>query len=218
MDNPFKKLPKNKFPEKRATFSKGGPKIDRDKDVELFLQAVSDVKPLSKKGPEVVVKKSPPRAKNKDSALEKFLQGDFEFSVEYTGEYVQGSVKGVNLKILNKLKRGEFSVQAHLDLHGFTLDDANFALLDFVRNNYFQNKRCLLIVTGRGLNSPGGISLLKREVQFWLTRDPLKRIVLAFCSALPKHGGSGAIYVLLRKYKKTRGKILWDRWLYPEEG
>lgn len=217
MHNPFKKLPKDQFPEKREK-----PKIKKsslkEEDMDLFWQAVSDVKPLNKKGPEVVEKK--PKSsfkKDKDSALEKFLNGNFEFKVEYTDEYLQGVVKGVNERILNKLKNGGFSVEAYLDLHGFTVDDANFTLLKFIRDNYLQNKRCLLVVTGRGINSPLGIGILKREVQNWLTREPLKRIVLAFCSALPRHGGAGAIYVLLRKYKKSRGKIIWERYLYPEK-
>jgi DNA-nicking Smr family endonuclease len=85
-----------------------------------------------------------------------------------------------------------------------------------MREQYSQNKRCVLLIPGRGLNSPLGIGVLKREVQHWLTREPLKRVVLAFCTALPRHGGTGALYVLLRKYKKTRGKVIWDRYLKDE--
>jgi len=56
--------------------------------------------------------------------------------------------------------------------------------------------------------------VLRERLQAWLTRDPFKRIVLAFCTALPKHGGAGALYVLLRKRKKD-GKINWERWASP---
>ncbi len=52
--------------------------------------------------------------------------------------------------------------------------------------------------------------MLKEELKTWLTRDPLKRVVLAFVTALPRHGGAGALYVLLRKYKKIKGKVRWE--------
>jgi DNA-nicking Smr family endonuclease len=52
--------------------------------------------------------------------------------------------------------------------------------------------------------------VLKEELKTWLTRDPLKRVVLAFVTALPRHGGAGALYVLLRKYKKIKGKVRWE--------
>jgi DNA-nicking Smr family endonuclease len=66
------------------------------------------------------------------------------------------------------------------------------------------------VVTGRGKNSPGGQSILRTETETWLTKEPLRRVVLAFCTAQPKHGGAGAIYILLRKQKKTEGKVRWD--------
>ena len=75
-----------------------------------------------------------------------------------------------------------------------------------MREQYVHNKRCVLLIPGRGKNSPLGVGVLKKEVQHWLTREPLKRVVLAFCTALPKHGGTGALYVLLRKYKKPEEK------------
>ncbi|MCA1987238.1 MAG: Smr/MutS family protein, partial [Desulfovibrio sp.] len=59
--------------------------------------------------------------------------------------------------------------------------------------------------------------IIKDRVQGWLTRDPFKRVVLAFCTALPKHGGAGAIYVLLRKFNKTKGKIVWERTIWDED-
>ncbi len=214
MHNPFKKLPREKFPEKREK-PKLKPAPKKEEDLELFWQAMADVEPLKQKGPEITLPKKSKVKVQEPKEWEQFFTGNFEFLVEYTDEYLQGSVKGVNQKVLNKLKRGEFSIEATLDLHGFTVDDAKITFLEFVRDNYLQNKRCLLIITGRGINSPLGLGVLKREVQSWLTREPLKRIVLAFCSALPCHGGAGAIYVLLRKYKKSRGKIIWDRYLYP---
>jgi DNA-nicking Smr family endonuclease len=86
-------------------------------------------------------------------------------------------------------------------------------LLLFVKKNYLGGKRCLLIIPGRGKNSPQGRGVLREQLQAWLTRNPLKRVTLAFTSAKPQHGGAGALYILLRKYKKSRGKIIWERGL-----
>jgi DNA-nicking Smr family endonuclease len=70
--------------------------------------------------------------------------------------------------------------------------------------------RALLLIPGRGKNSPDGVAVLRERVQAWLTQDPLKRVVLAFCTARPVDGGPGSLYVLLRKYRK-KGKVLWER-------
>ena len=77
--------------------------------------------------------------------------------------------------------------------------------------SYTMGKRHLLLVTGRGKNSPDGRGILRDEVQTWLTREPLRRVVLAFVTAQPRDGGAGALYVLLRKFKKSLGKVQWDR-------
>ncbi len=134
-----------------------------------------------------------------------------DFELEFTEEYMHGYVRDLDSKIFQQLKAGALSCQAHLDMHGLNSEQAFDNLLFFIRESYLQNRRCLLIVTGRGKNSPGGRSVLKEEIQSWLTRDPLHRIVLAFCTAQPKDGGAGALYVLLRKQKKQQGKVKWDK-------
>ena len=69
----------------------------------------------------------------------------------------------------------------------------------------------LLVRVRQGLQ-PTQLSLtLEEELKAWLTRDPLKRVVLAFATALPRHGGAGALYVLLRKFKKSKGKVRFER-------
>ncbi|MBT8762522.1 Smr/MutS family protein [Desulfohalobiaceae bacterium Ax17] len=220
MYKPFDKLKKIKIPDRQP---KPVPikeeTVDQDEDEKaLFLSAMAGVKPLKKKGRQVPGHKNFLQSRpNKDSAeqdaLEKFLRGEIEFDIEFSDEYVHGYVHGLDSRIFRKLKNGQFSIQAHLDLHGMNTDQAKLALLYFMREQYVHNKRCVLLIPGRGKNSPLGMGVLKKEVQHWLTREPLKRVVLAFCTALPKHGGTGALYVLLRKYKKTRGKIIWDKYL-----
>ncbi|MGE4422814.1 MAG: Smr/MutS family protein [Pseudodesulfovibrio sp.] len=152
-----------------------------------------------------------------DSDMDRFMRGDIEFELEYTDEFMYGYVRGLDIKIFQRLKAGSLSVAAHLDLHGMTSDQARDSLLFFIRESYLQGYRCVLVVTGRGKNSPGGQPILRTEAETWLTKEPLRRVVLAFCTAQPKHGGAGALYVLLRKQKKTEGKVRWDKMMNWEE-
>ena len=72
---------------------------------------------------------------------------------------------------------------------------------DFLLKNYQLGLRCVLVVHGRGLNSENHIPVLKERLPIWLTKGPVKKIVMAFSTAMPYDGGTGAIYVLLRKQK-----------------
>lgn len=144
------------------------------------------------------------------TALMDLVTGKIEFELEDTGEYIQGRVRGLDSKILNQLKAGAISYEAHLDLHGLNAEQAYLALLAFLREHFFLNHKCLLLVTGKGRNSPGGQGVLREEITTWLTREPLKRVVLAFATARPNHGGTGALYVLLRNQKKTKGKVSFE--------
>ncbi|CCH47645.1 Smr/MutS family protein [Pseudodesulfovibrio piezophilus] len=149
--------------------------------------------------------------------LQSFLRGAFEFELEYTEDFMYGYVRGLDIKTFQQLKAGSFDISASLDMHGMTTVQAHEKLLSFMQENHRQDNRCVLVVTGKGINSPGGQSVLRRETESWLTHDPLKQVVLAFCTAQPKHGGAGAIYILLRKQKKTEGKIAWDKTFNREE-
>ncbi len=204
---------------KKAAPEDSSSKTDEPADEETFFAAMQGVKQLNDSGGRHVVPQAPPsplttigdteEIARKD--LQNFLRGDVEFELEYTDEYMYGYIRGLDIKTFQQLKNGALSVTAHLDLHGMTASQAQESLLFFTRECYLQNHRCILIVTGRGINSPGGQSVLRRETESWLTRDPLKHVVLAFCTAQPKDGGAGAIYVLLRKQKKSQGKIQWDK-------
>ena len=184
-----------------------------DVDADLFADAVNGVRLLGGGGRAVAVPppvrvlagKEPP-----SDPLRDFMDGKVEFSLEFTDEYLQGHIVGLDAQIINKMKAGEFSSEAHIDLHGLNAAQAWEALVGFFRSAYHKGARCVLVVPGRGLNSPGGAGVLRERLQTWFTQAPFKYVILAFCTALPRHGGAGALYVLLRKQKKTRGKIHWD--------
>jgi DNA-nicking Smr family endonuclease len=224
MHNPFKSLDKDqdlrsrlkkKAPRRKsappALEGPGDDARDQKSEEDLFLHAFSDVEPLSKGGRDIAGtirprEKIPPAP----PSFARLLEEHIEFEMEYSHEFMTGQVKGLDAKIFRKLKSGEFSVQGHLDLHGMNTDQARIAVIDFLRRSYMEGKRCVLLIPGRGRNSPMGQGVLRQELTNWLTQAPLKRITLAFTTALPKHGGSGAVYLLLRQVRKDQGKIAWE--------
>lgn len=225
--NPFKDALKKFKPKAKAEAPKPAPAPKKKPEADgtqVFSQAMLGVKPLKGQGRELakVVPPAPAPAPVLDDGegsaadhLKKLVSGELEFDLEFTDEYLEGHVRTLDPKIVGQLKAGSFSVEGHLDLHGQLSEQAQDAVLFFVRESYHMGRRCVLIVTGRGLNSPGGTSVLRREVQNWLTREPLRRVVLGFCTAKSKHGGAGALYVLLRKRKKTEGKVQFRREVNP---
>jgi len=199
----------------------GPPPEDTADEEDLFARAMSGVNRMGGQatGRQVVARvtpASPPPPADPDAEvrarLADLVSGKVEFELEFTDEYVQGFVKGMEQKLFRQLKAGQYSPEAHLDLHGLNADQAYESLLHFMREAYFNGRRTILLIPGRGMNSPGGMPVLKQELKSWLTRDPLKRVVLAFCTAQARHGGAGALYVLLRQRKKTEGKIKWENW------
>jgi DNA-nicking Smr family endonuclease len=189
-----------------------------EEDIELFGQAMSGVAPIASTGGRKVPPPTAPKPPSRSAPeageaapLQELVEGTVEFQMEFTEEYQEGHVLGLDPRTVIRLKAGTFSPEGHLDLHGCTMEQAYAELVPFLRNSYLQSRRCVLLIPGRGKNSPDQFGVLRERIQAWLTRDPFKRVVLAFCSAQPKHGGTGALYVLLRKFKKSRGKIQWDR-------
>lgn len=176
-----------------------------------FSLAMREVTPLSGKGREVIPEPPKPNpAIIPANPLQDFIDGKVEFSLEFTEEFIQGHVLGLDPAIMGKLRAGAYSYEAHLDLHGLNSAQAFDSLVAFIKQSYMTGKRTVLVIPGRGKKSPDGSGILRDKLEAWLPQDPFKRVVLAFCTALPKHGGPGAIYVMLRKFKKSRGKIHWD--------
>src|SRR5262249_49317336 len=115
-----------------------------------------------------------------------------------------GHVIGLDPRLVRKLRRGEFSWQAHLDLHGLTAALARQAVERFVLDAVRDGLRCVLVVHGRGHNSKDQVPVLKERMTSWLARGRIARAVLAFASARPHDGGTGALYVLLRRDRRAR--------------
>jgi DNA-nicking Smr family endonuclease len=95
-----------------------------------------------------------------------------------------------------RLKRGQVELEQTLDLHGQTQEQAHRRLRAFVADAQTSGSRCVLVVTGKGLETGG---TLRHMVPRWLNEEPNRARVVAYCPAQPRHGGSGALYVLLRR-------------------
>lgn len=113
-----------------------------------------------------------------------------------TGDDLFHRREGVQLSVMRKLRRGHYRCQAEIDLHGMIVDVARHCLAVFLREALDRDYRCIRVVHGKGLRSGNRGPVLKLKVAGWLRqRDE----VLAYCSAREYDGGTGAVYVLLRR-------------------
>ncbi|MCM2344545.1 MAG: Smr/MutS family protein [Alphaproteobacteria bacterium] len=113
--------------------------------------------------------------------------------------------QGVELdrRTAQKLRRGRYPIDRQLDLHGLTQSAAHKKLLETVGALYQQGGRCLLVITGKGKGAGSGTGILRQRVPEWLAHPALRSVVLRLEEAQPEHGGSGALYVLLRRNRKN---------------
>jgi len=183
---------------------------DPENEMALFLDAMTDVKPMHRGNRVAHLFVSTPRVNaDVDSEneaihqLNTLVKTGEGFVVKDTPEYIEGTGHNVHPKISTRLHRGDFSIQAHVDLHGFGVEDARNAFEIFIKDSIAAGKRAVLIVHGRGLSSPDR-PVLKTKVVEWLTRGPLRNWVIAFSSAQSFDGGAGATYVLLRQRPLTK--------------
>lgn len=136
--------------------------------------------------------------------LENLVRYGYGFTVSDTSEYIEGTgYEPVNPELILRLHRGDFSIQAHLDLHGMDVEQAQEAFDRFLAESVLSGKRAVLVVHGRGLSSPVR-PILKSKVCEWLTRGHWRKWVIAFSSARSCDGGAGATYILLRTRPLTK--------------
>ena len=108
---------------------------------------------------------------------------------------------GIDRANAERLKRGLHPIEARLDLHGMTQAEAHRALAAFIHKSRDAGRRCVLVITGRGLG-PSGPGVLKSAVPRWLEEASLRRQILAMAPAQSRDGGAGALYLLLRRDRR----------------
>ena len=149
----------------------------------LWREAMRSVTPLRRRAapsspPPVQVEEERPNVPIRAPALDRF--------------------SGIDRANAERLKRGLHRIEARLDLHGMTQSEAHRALFAFVHASRDAGLRCVLVITGRGFG-PNGPGVLKSSVPRWLEQPVLRRQLLAIAPAQPRHGGAGALYLLLRR-------------------
>jgi DNA-nicking Smr family endonuclease len=171
---------------------------------ELFRKAMEGVTPISRDNYverifQIVL---PESSRNTEDAeilkkLRDLVRYGKGFNVAATPEYIEGTGYNVHPIVAQRLHRGDYSIQAFVDLHGLLVEDAKEVFEKFLRWAVMAGKRGVLIIHGRGLSSPSE-PVLKKKVIEWLTRGPWRKWVVAYSSARSCDGGAGATYVLLR--------------------
>ncbi|HAZ7572726.1 Smr/MutS family endonuclease [Legionella sp. PATHC032] len=175
-----------------------------DEDKALFRHHMRSVKPLHEKTKREKTSTSPTYEKKTTACKshsvpkEEYFLSDFIRDTVESDTVLSFSNSSIPSQRFRSLRNGEIPWEAKLDLHGLKTETARQALYDFIQNQSRNNKRCLLIIHGKG-GHQGAPPVIKNLINRWL---PQFSQVLAFHSALPKDGGLGAVYVLLKRNRE----------------
>ena len=178
-------------------------------DEDLFASEMADVKPLKvnrarlhkkvEQTPGVAVRRS--LAVSNRSAMDPLVST--EVPKLKANDVLEYRSDGVQHGVYKKLRLGQYEIEARLDLHRMTVDEARREVFQFLRECYQYELRTVLILHGKGERNADKIATLKSHLAVWL---PQIDEVLAFHSAQKHHGGTGAVYVMLKKGEKTKQK------------
>jgi len=166
--------------------------------MDLFNQAMVDVKPhkhdrvSQQQKPSAIKKRKQAAADN----IEDTLSDDF---IPECGEWLEFSRPGIQKSLLKQIRNGKLPVEDRLDLHGYTRDRARTTLLEFIHHSQQSDFKLVCVVHGKGYHSEDGRPVLKAMANKWLQNID---IVLAFTTAQPRDGGTGAVYVLLKRLRE----------------
>ena len=167
-------------------------------DATLFRTAIGPVRELESPAAPPARPRPAPRPRQREADEAAALEASHHFptalDASLYGEVIEYLAEGLSPRVLQRLKRGHYSVQDEIDLHRMTAPEAESALRRFLHECRVEERHCILIVHGKGLRSGPEGPVLKGLVEYWLRR---RADVLAFASAPPAQGGTGAVLVLL---------------------
>lgn len=179
-------------------------------DIDAFRAAVADAKPLKPSNRVYLDLPLPPprpvqREADERAALHEAMHAPIALQDRLEGGDEPNYLRtGLAAGVLKDLRRGRWVVQDEIDLHGLNREEARQLLADFLAEALQRGVRCVRVVHGKGLRSPGRQSILRQLVRGWLAQ---KEEVLAYCQARPQDGGEGALIALLRSSRKTGGGL-----------
>jgi DNA-nicking Smr family endonuclease len=184
----------------RTKSADAAPDMLSDTDIDLFRRQMTGTKIMRHRESVPVPRRVLPKARfsrqDEQQVLEESLTADIDDTEFHSGDNLSFRRPHIGRRVMRKLARGGYSVQAELDLHGMTIEQASGALREFIGDSRRRGFTCIRIIHGKGLGSGHRGPVLKGKVNNWLRRwDD----VLAFVSARQMDGGTGAIHVLLQK-------------------
>lgn len=177
--------------------------VNRD-EADLFALAMREAKPLRQER----AKRAPPddvapaeRAETAPAVVRvgRRLERGPVRTTDKLPELKTGASPGVDKRTAARLKRGQLAIDGRIDLHGMTQAKAHRALEGFLTASQGAGKRCVLVITGKGLRPTGETGVLRNLVPRWMNAPAIRGRVLSFCTAQPRDGGTGALYVLLKR-------------------
>jgi len=133
------------------------------------------------------------------SRLRSLVSEGIRFETVDDGERLEGRRLDVDPRELRRLRRGQYTVDGRIDLHGLGADEARHAVEAFVRKHAQEGDRVVLVVHGKGTHSPRGHAVLRGEIAAWLSQGRSARHIAAFATAPDDQGGTGAVLVLLAR-------------------
>lgn len=171
-----------------------------DEDTLIFREAVADVRPITPdKRIQPVIKKPSPRPRSAEFSNGNEIDNTMSDPADIRDVKIEDTLffarSGIQNKVQRKLRRGEFPIENELDLHGYTVAEAKLAINQFFAECEKQHQRCIRIIHGKGYRSELNIPILKTYVAYWLKQ---RHDVMAYASARPADGGTGALYILLK--------------------
>ena len=173
---------------------------ENDDDLKLFREAVADVKPLKTQNKISEKPKPKPypqqRIADEKKVIEELAEKLSDEWLELSGDELNYCRDGVSRQIMRRLRGGRYIIEAELDLHGLRRDQAKQELVLFIRECQLKTLRCVRIIHGKGQRSPNKQPVLKTKTAGWLKQMDE---VLAYCTAPNTDGGTGALYVLLKR-------------------
>ena len=170
--------------------------LPEDTDKEFWLETVKDVKPT----PQETIPERPNPSQIVIHEHRHFADKQ-DFST-YSKALDDNEFGGIDKSTLKKFKQEEFAVEAVLDLHGLREDNAFEQVEEFIVRNYSDGKRCVIIVTGKGIHQQDDLyarGVLKKQVPQWLNLPRIRAMILIYKNPSERLGGAGALYILLRR-------------------
>lgn len=177
-------------------------------DQALWRLVTRDIKPIEKPRPASTAKQAGPQKRKAQTSPGNAAA----FCAEIPAPPMTSALRqerpvnaGLDRRSAQRLRRGQMEIEARLDLHGLSQARAHDALRRFLLDSYKSGRRCVLVITGKGRKSADGEQepgILRRRVPDWLGEPGLAEIVLRAEPAQPRDGGSGALYILLRRQRR----------------